>query len=231
MPGRVEHTTRLLGPLRRPADVAERLAQADRVAVDARGHDRAEEPRHRVDHRLVDEPEPLGDPALAHQHGADPASPSATRSASLDHPADAQHSVVVPDRGLDVVLDWTAMTSPESPKAARPPNRLAFFEQSLGLLTPAERDRHVLAAGVEDAEIHGQAGGAPVVARRVHERECSLMELDGPSEIADPPGRARARSRSSNSELGAGPTQRNDGEAAGQSKRSNASRASTNAWS
>ena len=52
---------RLLGPLGRAADVAERLTHADRVAVDARRHDRAEETRHRADHRLVDEAQPLGE--------------------------------------------------------------------------------------------------------------------------------------------------------------------------
>ena len=176
----------LLGPLRRAPDVAQRLAHTDRVAIDPRGHDRTQETRHGVDHRFVDQPKSFGDLALPNQHGAGARQPFRDQILVFQQPPEAQRFVVVPGRGLYIVHDVERDDRAQSRDPAQLRARFTALEQSLRVLPPAERDRHVLLNGMVVAEVDGQAGGQPVVARLDAQAERSLAELDAPVGISEP---------------------------------------------
>ncbi len=144
---------RLLGPLRCAASVAERLAETDRVAVDARGSEGGQATRHCVGHRLIDEAHPACDVSSAHEDRAGADEPHRDDVGIAALTADADGLVVVGGGGIDVVVLLEREHRTQHGEQSERRARLALFEQALGLCDPPDRDGHAMTVGVVHAEL------------------------------------------------------------------------------
>ena len=185
-PARADH--RLFGPFAGAADVADRLAQADRDAIDLRGGERAEQSGHRVDHRLVDQTKALAHAAEAHQCRALARQRPRDQIRVSDQLTDPQNLVVQLDRGRRVVRDVEGLHRPQLDQPSQLRAGFAPFEQPLGASQPTQCHRETVAHGVVEDQIDGQARGAAFFVIGDAIRERALAELDACVPLADPHG-------------------------------------------